>query len=635
VTRFRQLSIRRKLIAMTMAVAAVVLLITSVGNLWSDTVRARQIAIEEVQAQVALLAEQAAVAVSFGDERASAEVVESFRYSRSARAACLYDVRGVLVKRYQLEGAAPCPDQPPADGEHFRADRLYLTMPVTFRDERFGTLHVRSDLTFLHQRLRDEILLVLGLLAIALVVALALSARLQSIIANPISALAATAGEISSRGDYSLRAARTTEDELGDLVDRFNEMVERVQLRESELSQANTDLRREIADRRRAEEERAALLVREREANRLKDEFLATLSHELRTPLNAILGWTKLLRTRAVPPEEIDRALEKVERNAQVQTRLVEDLLEVSRITSGKLRLEIRDVDLTALVGTSIETIRPTAEARGVTIAREFDATSMPTAGDPDRLQQVVWNLLSNAVKFTPAGGQVTVRLGRRGGEDELVVTDTGIGIAPEFLPHVFDSFRQADASATRSHGGLGLGLSIVRQLVEMHGGRVSAESPGPQRGASFTVHLPVRAVPDRQVLAPDAIVPGHPLAGRTIVVVDDDEDTRELVTSSVRRAGGTVVAAASVREGLGACLEHRPEVLISDIAMPGEDGYGLMRQLKAALGAEAPRVNVALTAFAGPRDRRRTSDAGFQVHLAKPFDPAELIDVISELLET
>ena len=246
---------------------------------------------------------------------------------------------------------------------------------------------------------------------------------------DPVIALASTAGEVTRRGDYSLRATRTTDDELGDLVDAFNRMLERIEVRETELSQANEDLRREVAERRRAEQERAELLVREREANRLKDEFLATLSHELRTPLNAILGWTKLLRANAVPSPSIDRALEKVERNAQVQSRLIEDLLEVSRIVSGKLRLDYRPFDLITLCTTAVESMRPAAESRGVTIERHFERSSMPTSGDPDRLQQVVWNLLSNAVKFTPSGGRVSIAARRTGDVDEIVVSDTGIGI--------------------------------------------------------------------------------------------------------------------------------------------------------------------------------------------------------------
>jgi signal transduction histidine kinase len=629
-----RLSIRRKLVAMIMATAAVVLVVASTGYLYTDYVRVRNNLVDETRVQMLVLADSAAVAVSFNDEESAREILQTLYYRPTVRAACLYDLTGTLFSQYRTEGSQPCPDAPAQQTFRWEGGRLHLSEPAAHRGEHHGTLYVRSDVTHLERRFREQALVATGLLLLALALALPLSARLQAIVSDPIRDLARTAGDISARGDYSLRAARTTGDEIGLLVDDFNRMVERIQHRDAELSKANEDLRREIAERRRAEEERAALLVREREANRVKDEFLATLSHELRTPLNAILGWTKLLRTHAVPPGEVDRALEKVERNAQAQTRLIEDLLEVSRLVSGKLRLEARGLDLAAIVGTAIETIRPTAEARGVAIDRDFEPPSLPTAGDPDRLQQVAWNLLSNAVKFTPAGGRVTVRLRRLGGEDELVVTDTGIGIAPEFLPHVFDTFRQADASATRLHGGLGLGLSIVRQLVEMHGGRVAADSAGPRRGASFTVHLPVRTVPDHPPPPPGRLGAGDPLAGRTVVVVDDDEDTRDLLTSMVRRAGGTVVAAASAREGLGACLEHRPDVLISDIAMPGEDGYGLMAQLKGALGAQAPRVTIALTAFAGPRDRARTSDAGFQAHVAKPFDPAELIGVITELLE-
>jgi signal transduction histidine kinase len=270
-------------------------------------------------------------------------------------------------------------------------------------------------------------------------------------------------------------------------------MLERIEVRETDLSQANDDLRREIVERRRVEQERAELLVREREANRLKDEFLATLSHELRTPLNAVLGWTRLLRAGAVPVASVDRALEKVERNALVQSRLIEDLLEISRIVSGKLRLDHRPFDLVALCNTATDSMQPTAEGRGVTLEREFDQPSLPTSGDPGRLEQVIWNLLSNAVKFTPSGGRVTIAVRRAGDRDEIVVRDTGIGIDPAFLPNVFETFRQGDASTTRAHGGLGLGLAIVKQLVALHGGAVLAASEGKDQGTTLTVRLPVR----------------------------------------------------------------------------------------------------------------------------------------------
>ena len=513
-----------------------------------------------------------------------------------------------------------------------------LVASATVKGARAGTLFLRSDLQVMRDRLRVQFMIVALLLILTTGVALFMSSRLQSLVSEPVTALARTASDVSARGDYAIRADRTTDDELGVLVDAFNRMLERIQLREGELSAANEELRKEIADRRRAEHERAELLVREREANRLKDEFLATLSHELRTPLNAILGWTKLLRSDAVPQAGVDRALEKIERNAQVQSRLVEDLLEVSRIASGKLRLEIRPLDLAALTTTAIDSIRPTAEARGITIDRQFDAYAFPTAGDPDRLQQVIWNLLSNAVKFTPSGGTVVVRLRRDGVGDELSVSDTGIGIEPAFLPNVFDMFRQADASSTRAHGGLGLGLSIVRNLVDMHGGDVRVESDGLNKGARFIVRLPVRGLgrvrePSPTDLPPRGAVVNGLLAGANIVVVDDDDDTRELLQSVFESAGATVRVAASADEGFTACVEDRPDLLVTDIAMPGQDGYELMRHLQAALGSDAPRASIALTAFAAARDRERAAEAGFDRHIAKPVDPEGLVRAVLDLL--
>jgi CheY-like chemotaxis protein len=394
-------------------------------------------------------------------------------------------------------------------------------------------------------------------------------------------------------------------------------------------------LRHEVVERRRAEQERAELLVREREANRLKDEFLATLSHELRTPLNAIIGWTRLLRANAVPPSGHDRALEKVERNAEIQTRLVEDLLEISRIASGKLHLEIKEIDLVSIVNRAVDSIRPAAEARGVSIERRFDTPSMLTSGDGDRLQQVVWNLLTNAVKFTPSGGTVTISLERHTLLDELTVRDTGIGIDPTFLPNVFDTFRQADASSTRAHGGLGLGLSIVRHLVEMHGGAVEAQSEGKDKGSTFIVRLPVRNTETRVMETPthDPIAT-KTLAGAAVLVVDDDADSRDLLKSVFESAGATVRAVGSAAEALSAALERAPDALVSDIAMPGQDGCSLLVRMREQLGPRAPRAAIAVTAFAAERDRQTTAAAGFDRHIAKPFDPVALVHVVEELLD-
>ncbi len=633
---FRRLPIRRKLVAMILGTSAAVLLVASLGYLFADYYRSRVDLQRDLTSQAQLVAENLQAAIQFDDPAAIEDTLHTLGPNTHVKTACVYKEDKLVGAFRPHADSRPCPEQPGPDTAVFTRDRLQLTAPIMLKGERAGTVLLRSDLELISSRLRIQGIVVAILLAITLGVALILSSWLQSLVSDPVTALARTAAEVSARGDYSLRARRSTDDELGLLVEAFNQMLGQIQQREAELSKTNDELRREVAERRRAEQQRAELLVREQEANRLKDEFLATLSHELRTPLNAILGWTKLLRANAVPPAGMDRALEKVERNAQVQSRLVEDLLEVSRIVSGKMRLEVRPLDLLVLVTTAIESIRPTAEARGVLLERVGDRAPMPTSGDPDRIQQVIWNLLSNAVKFTPSGGAVRIRLRRAGAVDEIVVSDTGIGIQPEFLPNVFDTFRQADASATRSHGGLGLGLSIVRRLVELHGGDVRAESGGPDTGSTFTVRLPVRTVVREVASDPAAGLGGsHELAGVRIVAVDDDLDTRDLLVSVLESAGAAVRVAASADEGFAACMELRPQVLVSDIAMPSRDGHALMRELQATLGPDAPRVRIALTAFATPGDQERSAAAGYQRHIAKPVDPVMLVATIRAMLQS
>jgi signal transduction histidine kinase/ActR/RegA family two-component response regulator len=633
----RRLPIRLKLVAMILIVAAVVLALASGGYLINDYVQARRDIEHDLTLQAELILKNTDTALEFDDARTAAETLSTLALLPSVRLGCLYRADDTLFGGYHAAGETdPCPATAATHGSRFGRNQLEVSRVGLLEGRKYGSVLLRSDLAELTQRARVQLGIVALLLGVAIVVAVILSSRLQTIVSEPVRTLANTAGEVTQRGDYSLRATRTTDDELGVLVDGFNRMLDRIQERDSALSRANEELRKEIAERRRAEQERAEMLVREREANRLKDEFLATLSHELRTPLNAILGWVKLLRTNAVPTQSIDRALEKVERNAQVQSRLIEDLLEVSRIVSGKLRLEFRPFDLAALCATAIDAIRPTSEARGVAIHRDFQAPSLLTAGDPDRLQQVIWNLLSNAVKFTPAGGSVKLTLRRTGRIDEIVVSDTGIGIDPAFLPSVFETFRQADASSTRAHGGLGLGLSIVKQLVDLHGGEVTAFSAGKDKGATFSVRLPVRTAEGRRAddtaLARNRPVTGR-LAGRSVLVVDDDADTRELLVSVLSHAGARVRAAASVREAVDLCLGDAPDAVISDIAMPGEDGYALMREMRDRLRNRVPRVRIALSAFAGARDRERTLAAGFQHHLAKPIDPEVLVGLLDDLL--
>ncbi len=398
----------------------------------------------------------------------------------------------------------------------------------------------------------------------------------------------------------------------------------------------------------RAEREREQMLEAERgtrleleRAGRLKDEFLATLSHELRTPLNAIVGWVHLLKGEPDNLEMQRSAIEVIERNAKSQVQLIEDLLDVSRIVSGKMRLEVRSVELVDVVEAALDAARPTAATRGVRIEPVLDPRAGPVSGDPDRLQQVVWNLLSNALKFTPKGGRVQLRLERAGSRARITVSDTGQGIAPEFLPHIFERFRQADSSSTRSHSGLGIGLALVRHLVELHGGTVEAASDGAGLGATFTVNLPmpvaarVDGEPREGAANPTAASrPPGALQGLRIVAVDDDADARELLTAILSTHGADVATAANVEDGLTAILQHKPDLLLCDIEMPREDGYSMIskvRRLAANEGGAIPAV--ALTAYAREDDQRRALLAGFQRHLSKPVDPLELVSALATLV--
>jgi PAS domain S-box-containing protein len=410
----------------------------------------------------------------------------------------------------------------------------------------------------------------------------------------------------------------------------------------------------DVTDRKRAEEERAGLLDSERaaradaeRANRLKDDFLATLSHELRTPLNAILGYAQILRHGPAQPADVAEAMDVIERNARAQTQLIEDLLDVSRITSGKLRLDVRTVDPAGLIAAALEAVQTAAQAKGIRVTQVLDPHAGPVSGDPARLQQVIWNLVTNAVKFTPKGGKVQVRLARVNSHIEINVSDTGQGIEPEFLPHVFDRFRQADATTTRHTGGLGLGLSIVKHLVELHGGAVSANSPGKDRGATFTVTLPVavvHGVADPGTPAAAAAAAAGPVTGASarpdtilkgvrILVVDDDPDARSLMNRVLATAGATVATAPDVPHALAAITESPPDLLISDIGMPHQDGYDLIRQVRARGLTARELPAIALTAFARSEDRRRALMAGFQVHVAKPVEPAELTATAASLV--
>ena len=377
-------------------------------------------------------------------------------------------------------------------------------------------------------------------------------------------------------------------------------------------------------------------------ANHLKDEFLATLSHELRTPLNAIIGYARLLRSGVMIGHQHARALETVDRNATSLAQMVDDILDVSRIISGKIRLSVQPVDLPQVVRNAVETMELAAKAKEINLRAIVDPDAAPVSGDPDRLQQIVWNLISNAVKFTPKRGTVQVRLARVDSHVEVVVSDTGVGITPEFLPHIFERFRQADSATTREHGGLGLGLAIVRHLVELHGGTIDAASGGRGQGATFRVRLPLMGVQPE----PQASRPGVPRADDGnrdgalpdlrrvhVLVVEDDADSRAIVQETLEAAGARVTTAGSAAEALAALKQLRPDVLLADIGMPGEDGYGLIARIRGLSDAALRDIPAAaLTAYARPEDRVRALQSGFEMHLGKPVDLGELVASVAAL---
>jgi signal transduction histidine kinase/CheY-like chemotaxis protein len=392
------------------------------------------------------------------------------------------------------------------------------------------------------------------------------------------------------------------------------------------------DITEQVESRRQAET-----------ANRLKDEFLATLSHELRTPLNAILGWSQILQNRNLGENDTQKALTTIERNARSQSQLIDDVLDVSRIVTGKLRLNVRAVDLPGVITAAVDAARPGAEAKNIRLQTLLDPDAGPISGDPDRLQQVVWNLLSNAMKFTPKNGRVQVRLERVNSHVEIVVSDTGKGIEPEFLPYVFDRFRQSDGSMTRRHGGLGLGLAIVRQLVELHGGTVSVSSAGEGSGATFTVSLPILPMRQESVSETPRVHPTAEsgasldcppeLSGLRVLLVDDEADSRDLLNLILYSCGADVVLATSAIEALETIRNEKFDVIISDIGMPDEDGFSLIKKIRELSNEEGGDVPaIALTAYARAEDRVKALRSGFQMHVAKPVEPAELVAIVANL---
>jgi len=445
----------------------------------------------------------------------------------------------------------------------------------------------------------------------------------------------------------------------GDRIDHFETVRVRKDGRHIDISLSVSPIRdaggrvigaakiaRDITAKKREHQEREALLRLERSARaaaesatRAKDAFLAMVSHELRTPLSPILAWTRMLRSGALDAEKSVRALETIERNVRMQTQLIDDLLDISRIVSGKLRLEVRPIALSDVIQRAVDVVRPAADAKQIRLQSVVDTETGPLSGDPDRLQQVIWNLLSNAIKFTPKRGRVQVVVERVNSHVEVAVSDTGQGIAAEFIPHLFEAFRQAEGGPGREHGGLGLGLAIAQRIAELHGGSIVAESAGKDRGATFTLKLPltpyVRTAGERERRHPTSSPTAAPVAafdrlvGIRVLVVDDEPDSNDAVSMILVSAGAEVRVAGSAAHAMAELEEWLPTVLVSDIGMPGEDGYALIRRVRALRGEAATIPAIALTAYASGEDRIRVFSSGFQGHVAKPVEPAELIAVV------
>ena len=435
---------------------------------------------------------------------------------------------------------------------------------------------------------------------------------------------------VASRGEYSLEYRVVRADgEIRWLQDRGRVVVDDDGTpRFATGAVMDVTSRRHFEDHERALSEERARLIRDLEqANRVKDEFLAMLSHELRTPLNAVLGWTRMLRRGTVPPERTASILDTIERNAAAQMQIIEELLDLSAMSAGNLRLNIAPVDLRDLIGGAVETIRPAADAKSISLYVSIDGALGELAGDAARLRQVLWNLLANAVKFTPAGGRIDV-IAREGAHDvDITVKDSGPGIEPAFLPHVFEPFRRGESLSTRTVGGLGLGLAIVRHLVEAHGGTVTADSNGPDTGSTFIVRMPTAKATRGERPMSDT------LRGRRVLAVDDDASTQDLVATMLLMYGVSVRTAGRASDAIQILTDWRPDVLLTDIAMPGEDGYALIRRVRALPSTLGGIPAVALTAYTNPQSVQGAFAAGFDAHLGKPLEPHVLADALSKVL--
>jgi signal transduction histidine kinase len=601
---FRDLPIARKALTLGLVPTVFALVVAIFASLINTYIIARRNQHIDVEAQATVVADNLGAGLTFGDKPVVDQIVGALDVRANIDMVCVYDKTGRLFSHFQRAGFS-CPSTWPATTP--------ATVPVAVQhamagSEPVGTVFIQGNYSGLFIWMRRQTVVAFLALSCGFLVAVLLTQYLQQYLTTPIVALADTLDRVSASGDYSTRAHATTGDEVGRLVRSFNHMLEVIEKKDSE---------------------RTDLLQKSQESNRIKDEFLATVSHELRTPLNAMLGWLQIIRTPNMDPDTLDRALASIERNAQSQARVVEDLIELSRVVTGKLHLKTKPIDVRSVVEASIDVVRTAALAKGVTLKPALINSPVIVSGDRDRLQQVVWNLLSNAVKFTESGGTIGVELTADERSCSVVVIDSGIGISSEFLPHIFERFRQADQSTTREYGGLGLGLAIAKEITELHGGVLKATSAGRGHGSRFTLTLPRLLSVEPSPLHLDSVEQPN-LAGKRILVVDDDAESREIASKALACTGASVTDVGSGREALEEWRKQFFDVLICDLAMPGMDGYELLRHIRRAPSNGNRSLAIALTALASDSDRRAVLAAGFDDHVAKPFNFPDLLRAVA-----
>jgi signal transduction histidine kinase/CheY-like chemotaxis protein len=619
---FRMLPVHRKLVVTSMLKTSVVLLAAMGTLLLLDYGRFERAARTDVESLAAMVAENVRAAVTFGDLEAISLTLQPLRLRPQIQRACVFDDQSRLLAEYARQGFR-CP----FDLQSLDDTGLSATAPVEHNGKVVGRVYLDRDWAALRNRMMTAGMTSLVILILATVAMFFLSHRLHRHVSEPIRRLAAAARGLGRSDDFDMPAIPVSDDEVGELVTAFGAMAARTRAARQDLTRTNENLRREIEERLRIERERESLLRREQEANRIKDEFLATVSHELRTPLNAIVGWSQILATTTPSPEVVAKAAQSLYRNARVQARVIDDLIDISRIVSGKLRVSSDPTDVRLAVDSAVDAIRGAVADAGITMNVSLDQSPCVVLGDPDRLKQVVWNLLANAVKFAPTG-QVAVILTCEESEVVLQVRDDGVGIVPAFLPHVFDRFRQADSSVTREHGGLGIGLAVAKELVELHGGTISVASAGRGRGATFTVRLP--AAPASQVPPPDQEYRLPSLKGVSVLAVDDNADALDVLQALLVDVGAEVRLATTGAEALEIWRRRPSDVLLCDLAMPGMSGFELVARIR-EIDRNAGRVTpaIAVTAQASEEQVAMSIQAGFQAHIAKPFHREQLVRAI------